>query len=153
MKWLLPILGLFLGAGGGIGVGVMLLSPLEETQVTEQDEPEPPEDTSPLELVSLNNQFVVPVVEENAVQSMVILTLGLEVVEGTSDVIYTREAKLRDVFLRTLFGHANLGGFSGDFTALSNLEMLRTSLLTAARAEIGPDVQNILITSLARQDV
>ena len=84
---------------------------------------------------------------------MVILSLGLEVVEGTSDVIYTREAKLRDVFLRTLFGHANIGGFSGDFTALTNLEMLRTSLLRAAQTEIGPDVRGILITSLARQDV
>lgn len=151
MKLLVPLIGLLIGIGAGVGAGLMVAPPAEETDVADQEEDVV--ETSPLELVSLDDQFVVPVVEESVVTSMVVLTLGLEVTEEMADTVYTREAKLRDIFLRTLFNHANIGGFSGDFTSLRNLDMLRSSLLTAARDEIGPEVQGVLIMSLARQNV
>lgn len=152
MKLLVPLFGLLIGIGAGVGVGLVFAAPEDEvaTVLVEQD---PDETAAAIALVSLDSQFVVPIVEEDAVTSLVILTLGLEVSEETADVIYTREAKLRDVFLRTLFRHANIGGFSGDFTSLRNLDLLRSSLLSAAREEIGLDVQGVLIMSLARQDV
>ncbi len=152
MKLLIPIFGLLLGIGAGVGAGLLFAAPEDEV-ATDAVESNPDETAAPIALVSLDSQFVVPIVEGNAVTSMVILSLGLEVSEETADVIYTREAKLRDVFLTTLFRHANIGGFSGDFTSLRNLDLLRSSLLSAAREEIGLDVQGVLIMSLARQDV
>ncbi len=153
MKLLIPMAGLLIGIGAGVGAGLMVATPQEETTVADQKEADPGAIASGLELVSLDNQFIVPVVEESVVTSMVVLTLGLEVTEDVANSVYRREAKLRDVFLRALFAHANIGGFSGDFTSLRNLDMLRSSLLGAAREEIGPDVQGVLIMSLARQDV
>ena len=153
MKFLIPLIAVLFGAGAGAGGALMLREPKDEVTVTPQEEPEPEEVESPLALVTLDNQFVVPIVEDGDVTSMVVLSLGLEVKPGSENTVYAREAKIRDLFLRTLFQHPHIGGFWRDFTSLRNLEMLRSSLLTVATEEIGPDVQGILIISLARQDV
>lgn len=104
------------------------------------------------EYVKLNNQFVVPVVEEGRVKAMVVLSLSLEIEAGLSETIYDREPKLRDAFLQVLFDHANTGGFSGSFTDGANLVVLRTSLHEAAALILGTAVMDVLITDIARQD-
>lgn len=104
------------------------------------------------EYVKLNNQFVVPVVEEGRVKAMVVLSLSLEIEAGLSETIYDREPKLRDAFLQVLFDHANTGGFSGSFTDGANLVVLRTSLHEAAALILGTAVMDVLITDMARQD-
>ena len=104
------------------------------------------------EYVKLNNQFVVPVVEEGRVQAMVVLSLSLEVEAGLSDSVYEREPKLRDVFLQVLFDHANSGGFSGSFTDGANLVVLRTGLQEAGALVLGDMLKDVLITDIARQD-
>ena len=100
----------------------------------------------------MNNQFVVPVVEQGRVAAMVVLSLSLEVDVGNTEAVYTREPKLRDVFLQVLFDHANMGGFSGSFTDGSNLVVLRTTLKEAATLVLGKVVTDVLITDIARQD-
>jgi flagellar protein FliL len=104
------------------------------------------------EYVKLNNQFVVPVVEDGLVSAMVVLSLSLEVEPGNTESVYQREPKLRDVFLQVMFDHANTGGFSGSFTDGSNLVVLRTSLKEAAAMVLGTTVRDVLITDIARQD-
>lgn len=110
-----------------------------------------PEEGAP-EYVKMNNQFVVPVVDEGRVAAMVVLSLSLEVEAGNTEAVYQREPKLRDAFLQVLFDHANVGGFSGSFTDGSNLVVLRTSLKEAASLVLGTMVSDILITDIARQD-
>jgi flagellar protein FliL len=104
------------------------------------------------EYVKLNNQFVVPVVENGNVTAMVILSLSLEVSAGSTEAVYTREPKLRDVFLQVLFDHANSGGFRGTFTDGANLVVLRQALLEIARRTLGEIVTDVLIMDIARQD-
>ena len=104
------------------------------------------------EYVKLNNQFVVPVLQEGRIRSLVILSLSLEVAPGTTEQVYAREPKLRDGFLRILFDHANTGGFSGTFTDGANLVMLRAALLESAQRVIGQTVTDVLISDMARQD-
>jgi flagellar FliL protein len=104
------------------------------------------------EYVKMSNQFVIPVVDQGKVVSMVILALTLEVGIGTTEVIYAREPKLRDAFLQVLFDHANSGGFDGSFTDAPNLMLLRKALLEAAQTAIGPNVSDVLISDIARQD-
>jgi flagellar protein FliL len=104
------------------------------------------------EYVKLNNQFVVPVVENGNVTAMVILSLSLEVSPGSTEAVYAREPKLRDVFLQVLFDHANSGGFRGTFTDGANLVVLRTALLEIARRTLGEIVTDVLIVDIARQD-
>lgn len=112
---------------------------------------EGPADTH--EYVKFNNQFLVPVVVDEQVNSLVVLTLSVEVTAGQSEIIYSREPKLRDAFLQVLFDHANVGGFQGEFTSAKNLGILRTALTEVAQSIAGDDVNGILITDIARQDV
>ena len=104
------------------------------------------------EYVKMTNQFVIPVVDKGRVVSMVILALTLEVAAGTTEAVYAREPKLRDAFLQVLFDHANSGGFDGSFTDGANLVLLRRALLEAAQTAIGPNVSDVLISDIARQD-
>ena len=103
--------------------------------------------------VKLNNQFVVPVVLNGRVASMVILALSLEVTVGGTEQVYALEPKLRDVFLQVLFDHANSGGFSGDFTESKNMVVLRDALREVAIKVLGANLTDVLIIDIARQDL
>ncbi len=154
MKVLFPLFGLCLGVGVGLGTALAVRAP--ETAgdaVPERETIASEELAQPYELVTLDDQFVVPLVVNDQVSAMVILSLGLEVTPGTTATVFARQAKLRDVFLRALFQHANADGFGTDFTALRHLDRLRKALFDAAYAEIGEDVKGILILSLARQNI
>ncbi len=105
-----------------------------------------------IDYVKLSNQFVVPVVHEGRVSSLVILSLSLEIAGGENDEIYEREPKLRDAFLDVLFDHANAGGFAGQFTSAGNMKLLRVALREAAQSVMGPLVSDVLIVNLVRQD-
>lgn len=110
------------------------------------------EGTPAHEYVKLSNQFVVPVVEGGRVAALVILSLSLEVKTGTTEAVYQIEPKLRDGFLQVMFDHANSGGFKGTFTDGSNMVMLRQALREVAQRIMGPDVSDVLIVDLVRQD-
>ncbi len=147
MKKLLPLIAglvaLLAGAGGGY-----MLRPHAETAA----EPPPEESTVPPDYVKLNNQFVVPVLDKGRVVSMVILSLSLEVVTGTTERVYEIEPKLRDAFLQVLFDHSNAGGFRGSFTDGANLVILRKALLESARSILDDKVSDVLIVEIVRQD-
>jgi flagellar protein FliL len=167
IRKLLPLLIGVAGLVGGAGAGLYLRPAAEAPTGDAHSEGHPapaddhPEDgaeadhaeegTGP-EYVKLNNQFVVPVVDEGRVAAMVVLSLSLEVESGSTEAVYEREPKLRDVFLQVLFDHANVGGFSGSFTDGANLVVLRTALTEAATLVLGTAVRDVLITDIARQD-
>lgn len=151
MHKLLPLLLGLVGLGIGLGAGWFLRpapDPAEGHEVAEVEA----EPSTPPEYVKLNNQFIVPVMEDGQVVSMVILSLSLEVVEGTTETVYTYEPKLRDVFLQVLFDHANSGGFRGSFTDSANLVLLRKALREAAGSVLGKDIKDVLIADITRQD-
>lgn len=183
LKKLLPILLALIGLGGGVGAGLAVKPPSGDQEVAiaaggeaetasaqaeatgdeaapagehsaTQQPPETPEGESALhDYVKLNNQFVVPVVQNGQVSSMVILALSLEVSVGGTEQVYLLEPKLRDVFLQVLFDHANSGGFSGEFTDSTNMVILRDALREAARKTLGKMVSDVLIIDIARQDL
>ncbi len=155
------------GLGAGVGAGLMLRPEPEPPAETEEaacdsaDKPEAagedvqekaPEGEVGFEYVKLNNQFVVPVVDEEKVKALVVLSLSLEVVAGARETIYQREPKLRDAFLQVLFDHANAGGFDGAFTNGRNMTLLRDALREVARKTLGATVRDVLIVDVVRQD-
>lgn len=169
---ILPVAILLFGLAGGVGAGLALRpapdGSAEEAQAavghgSATADPEatgdghdgatPAEDGAPLhEYVKLNNQFVVPVVEKGRVAALVVLSLSLEVTPGLTERVYELEPKLRDAMLQVLFDHANSGGFSGSFTDGANLVLLRDALHEAASGVIGPEVSDVLIVDIVRQD-
>jgi hypothetical protein len=149
MKKLFPLLLALIGLGAGIGAGMTLRPAKDHVETAAQ----PAEAAPPVtEFVKLNNQFVVPVVEDGRVVSLVIMALSVEVTLGGSEPLYAREPKLRDALLQVMFDHANAGGFKGVFTDGANLILLRKALLEAAQNVLGDTAQDILISDIGRQD-
>lgn len=165
-KLLLPLLLGLVGAGGGIGAGLMLKpEPIAEEladgtpcgDVHQEEQPETAEDViaeipDEREYAKLNNQFVIPVVKDGHVESMVVMSMSLEVIPGERGAVFAVEPKLRDSFLQVMFDHANLGGFSGNFTSGTNMRSLRNELSRVARNVVGNTVTDVLITDIVRQD-
>lgn len=180
MRKLLPILMAIIGLAGGAGAGFMLRpapgslgeAPATGANATDSPDPapaaahgngaKPAEDggqgdgghgaPSGHEYVKLNNQFIVPVMDGGDIAALVILSISLEVTPGSTESVYAMEPKLRDIFLRVLFDHANAGGFRGAFTLSNNMDVLRTALREAASATLGAALSDVLIIDIVRQD-
>lgn len=166
IKLILPVLLAAIGTGAGVAAALALRPPPEievEAETHEMSESETShepaakkEDASEgvtREYVKLNNQFIVPIVRHDLISALVVIALSVEVGSGQKDEIYLREPKLRDSFLQVLFDHANMGGFSGEFTDANTLAMLRGALREAAQRDMGEMVSDVLIIDIARQDM
>lgn len=157
---LFPVLLFMLGIGGGI-FGGLQLRPSDASKIVEgkdkqaeaKESDEKTQINSSVEFIKLNNQFVVPVIGDDAVKSLVVVSLGLEVSTSDTSRIFSSEPKLRDAFLQVLFDHANVGGFDSKFTNSRKLEFLKEALTAEARKILGESVVGVLVTDLARQDV
>lgn len=181
MRFLIPLVLLLLGLGGGVGAGLLLAPsadasnqaapPRAEGEAGNAGHGQPGEESGGSraaamegedelpgaraeghDYVRLNNQFVVPLLTGNRVASLILLSIAVEVTAGQEEAVLMREPKLRDTFLQVLFDHANAGGFGGLFTAGSVMRELRHSLLEAAQEEVGGLVTDVLILDIARQD-
>lgn len=170
MGKILPVLLALIGLGAGVGAGVAMRPAPEPKEATSPEgtamenaaTPEAtshtgagqdPAENSDSEFVKMNNQFVVPVVTEERVSALVVMSLSLELEIGGTEVFFQREPKLRDAFLQVLFDHANSGGFDGVFTQGQKLDNLRSALLEMARKVMGTSVKDVLVTDILRQDV
>lgn len=160
---LLPILIALIGLAGGIGAGIALRpepemvtmdNPCGDVHMAsdEKEMPEEEEDLSLYDFAKLNNQFVVPVVRDGLVQSLVVMSLSIQVDAGQIETVYRVEPKLRDLLLRAMFDHANAGGFDGPFTESTRMSILRKNLVDVARKTIGDIVHDVLIIDVVRQD-
>lgn len=176
MKMILPILIALLGIVGGAGAGwyfkpapppelvacldaegrettdPAICTPEAGTLAAGEPELAPPVGPDASQFITLDRQFIVPIVSEDRVSAMMVLTLNLEVAPGKMEQAFRNEPKLRDALLRALFAHAYSGGFSGDFTAVHVVRELRANLLKAGREVIGSDLRNVLIADMIRQD-
>lgn len=177
MGKLLPLILVLIGIGGGGGAGYMLRPAPAELAASEEggtpkadDHAKDNHDDGPKEdskkddhsdygegadapaFVKLNNQFVVPVVYQEEVAALVVLSLTLETSADATTALYNQEPKIRDTALRVLFNHAYSGGFDGHFTAPEKLDVLRMNLREAVNVLSGGKVHDVLITDIIRQD-
>lgn len=164
MNKLIPFLFVILGAAVGIGAGITF-SPEPEPEpdcIEETCEGAKGKDAShddkgtsseAMEYVKLNNQFVVPVIADRLVQSLIVVSLSIEIEKRHSETVYAVEPKLRDQFLQVLFDFAHIGGFDGSFANSSNLDRLKRDLTLTAQEILGAEANGVLITDIVRQDV
>lgn len=171
MKLVLPLMLFAIGSGSGVGVGYLLRPDPNEIDAHQQAIPPNDEqnskpqvagdkktDASPgskeeLEYAKLANQFVVPVIHDEKIAAMVVITVGVAVPPGGKDAVFKVEPRLRDSLLQSMFNHANIGGFSGNFTGTENMRSLRTDLLRHAKSVLGDGAIDVLILDIVRQDV
>ena len=163
---LVPVVAL--AAGLGIGAGGAILTkpaPPEDTAGTSAGaegtegkpatawKPAPPPPTDEVtEFAPIGNQFVVPVLREGRVNALVLVSITLEVAEGSTAEVFSIEPRLRDAFLQVLFDHANAGGFDDRFTQADRMSLLRQALGEAADRMLGPVLRNVLIVDIVRQE-
>lgn len=163
MKNLIPVILLFLGTGAGVGAGIyMRPDPVEEDvpEVTTGEETKQTKAVSKVssgiegkQYIKLKNQFVIPIVDQDRIISMVVMTLSVEVPEGRGQAVYDIEPKIRDVFLRVLFDFGTVGRFDGAFASNGNLDVIRNGLREAAFNTFGAElISDVLIFEIARQD-
>lgn len=179
---LLPLVFALVGSGAGVGAGLFLRSPPAAVEHAAEeghgekgdshatkdafadghdetgDDHEGKDDGYGAEsdgpdYVEMSNQFVIPVVSDRDLASLMILSISLEVAAGQQEKVFAHEPKLRDSFMQVMFDHANMGGFSGAFTDATTLGSLRTALREVAQRDVGVDnVLDVLILEIARQD-
>jgi flagellar protein FliL len=149
---LLPLIMGLAGLAAGAGAGWVLRPPPPAVDAVATEAPAFAPPPQVLETLRLSNHFVVPVLADGRVRSMVVLALALELAEGHAVSLAQHEPRLRSVFLQVLFDHANRGGFDGVFTGGEVLIALRRALREAARTEFGPALHDVLITEILRQE-
>lgn len=165
MKLILPLILLIVGVGGGVGAGLALMpapepemaaNPCGDGQGVDEMAEDHSMDPVPLddrEYAKMNNQFVVPVVMNDRVTALMVMSLSIEVETGGQEAVFSHEPRLRDAFLQVMFDHANIGGFNGAFTATANMRLLREALQVAADRVMRGHITDVLITDIVRQDV
>lgn len=167
-KLILPLILMLVGVGGGVGAGLFLMSE-PEAEIALEGDPcgdisamndgadtaarATPVALSDREYARMNNQFVVPVVINERVASLIVMSLSIEVEVGGQEAVFSHEPRLRDAFLQVMFDHANMGGFNGAFTASSNMRLLREALQDAADKVMQGHITDVLIVDIVRQDV
>ncbi|KQI69943.1 hypothetical protein AN189_00570 [Loktanella sp. 3ANDIMAR09] len=167
-KLIIPFAMVIIGAGAGAGAAFFTRPPLPEagadlaetdpcgpaqTTVAENADPQPIETGQDSEFAVLGKQFIVPVIEGEALTAMMLVSISIEVPTGQTNDIYDREPRLRDSMLQDLFAHANIGGFSGNYTENSKMQILRTDLLRSARDIVGETALDVLVLDIIKQDV
>jgi hypothetical protein len=164
LKKIMPLLALIFGLAGG-GAAAIFLAPPPDDQPMSQNEattPDAQSETSSddlqdgasdsFEIVKLPSQFVVPVIMDNRVRAMVILTVALEVEVGQGDRVRALEPKLRDEFLAELFSLAALDGFKDEMISRKTLELVKRALSVRSSEVLDLQNVNVLVTDMARQD-
>jgi flagellar basal body-associated protein FliL len=92
-------------------------------------------------------------IEDDRVQSLVILNLNLEVDTSISQELFSKEPVLRDNIMTTLVKLSSGGRTLNSITDVDNYETLRAMILTNLQNEIPNGIHNVLILDMARQDL
>lgn len=102
--------------------------------------------------IKFKRQFVVPVLHNDAVDSLILINLGLEVPASKRDDMFRLEPRFRDAFIRELLQMSDDGYFDQALTSPATYEVLRETLARAAGDISEEGVKDILILDLSRQD-
>jgi len=100
-----------------------------------------------------SREFIVPIIRESRVQSLVILNLNLEADASISQKLFEMEPKLRDNIMTTLITLSNDGTTFEAMTNVENYESIRSLVLKNLQSVMSTGINNVLIVDLAKQDV
>jgi flagellar basal body-associated protein FliL len=98
-------------------------------------------------------EFVVPIIRNGKVSSLVILNLNLEADAAISQKLFEMEPKLRDNIMTTLITLSNDGTTFESMTSVENYETIRSMVLQNLKSVIASGINNVLIVDLAKQDL
>ena len=98
-------------------------------------------------------EFVVPIMHDRKVASLVILNINLEADSGISQKLFSMEPKIRDNIMTTLIELSNDGQTFDNITDVESYETIRAMVLMNLQKAIPTGIENVLIVDIAQQDL
>lgn len=109
-------------------------------------------DSGTTSYMKFKRQFVIPVMKDNKIESLVIMNFNIEMNDAAPENSFNQEPKLRDAFMRSLLNLSNEGVFDDDLTSPETFDYIRETLVGAARGILSQGVENVLILDVAKRD-
>ncbi len=103
--------------------------------------------------MKFSRQFVVPLIENEKVVSMMIFDINLVMNSDADSDFYIHEPKARDALMSGLLSLAQQGVFSGDIGADRHVGYVKSRLLDNVQSALGRGVDEVLILDMVRQDM
>lgn len=100
-----------------------------------------------------SREFVVPVLKDDRVASLVILNINLEVDSNTSAQLFSMEPKLRDNIMSSLIALSSDGDVFNNITDVESYESVRSVVLMNLKNVVPHGIHNVLIVDMAKQDL
>ena len=100
-----------------------------------------------------SREFVIPLMRDNQVESLVILNLNLEIDSSESGSLFSKEPKLRDNIMSSLIELSNDGSTLDNFSQVESYETIRSVVLENLKRDLGAGILNVLILDMAKQQV
>jgi flagellar protein FliL len=100
-----------------------------------------------------SREFIVPIMEDGRVKSLVILNINLEAESSISQTLFEMEPKLRDNIMTTLIGLSGDGVTFDNLTDVDSYETIRSMILMNLETIVASGITNVLIVDMARQDL
>ncbi|WP_291194208.1 hypothetical protein [Hyphomonas sp.] len=98
-------------------------------------------------------EFVVPIIREGRVHSLVILNLNLEADGSIASNLQSMEPKLRDNIMTSLITLSNDGTTFESVTSVENYELIRSTVMDNLQSVVASGISNVLIVDMAKQDI
>ena len=100
-----------------------------------------------------SREFIVPILEEERVESLVILNINLEADAELSQELFRLEPKLRDNIMTTLIELSNDGRTFQTITDVQSYEAVRSMILMNLKNVVSEGIHNVLILDMAKQNL
>ncbi len=100
-----------------------------------------------------SREFIVPIIRQGRVDSLVILNLSLEADSSIGQKLFEMEPKLRDNIMTTLITLSNDGTTFESMTDVENYETIRSMVLMNLQSVVSTGIENVLIMDLAKQEI
>lgn len=109
--------------------------------------------SSGVDYFKFTREFVVPVMRDARVDSLVILNINLEVDSSITSKLFSMEPKIRDNIMTTLIGLSNDGQTLDAISNIDNYESIRASVLMNLQKIVPTGIENVLIVDMAKQEL
>ena len=100
-----------------------------------------------------SREFVIPLMGEDRVESLVILNINLEVDSNISGKLFSMEPKVRDNINTTLIELSSHGDTMRTLGNVESYETMRTMILMNLKNVLPEGVENVLIVDMGKQDL
>lgn len=111
------------------------------------------ESSADVQYFTFSREFVVPIMANQRVESLVIVNINLEAQSSVMEKLFSVKPKLRDNIMTTLVSLSNDGKTLVEPTSVDSYETIRSVILMNLNSVVATGIENVLIMDMAKQDL